>query len=136
MRLLLDTQAMIWAAAEPSRLPAGLRRALIDPANHVMVSAASAWEVAMKRARGRLRFPPMDAELLSRAGWKPLSISLAHVAAIETLPAYHADPFDRALVAQAQLHRLTIVTGDPAIHQYDVSWVWDRPLVVNAPDSW
>lgn len=126
MRLLLDTHALIWAAAAPERLPANLREALVDAGNVVAVSAASAWEIAIKRARGRLRFPPIDEQLLITAGYQPLPISIQHAAAVEKLPALHSDPFDRVLVAQAQEDGYTLITRDPAIQRYDVTWLWER----------
>lgn len=128
MRLLLDTHALIWAAADAQRLPGPLREAITDGANVVAVSAASAWEVAIKRARGRIRFPPVDDELLARGGFSALPIALHHAAAVENLPHHHADPFDRLLVVQAQLDNYVLVSRDPAIHQYDVAWVWDGPV--------
>lgn len=128
MKLLLDTHTLIWAAADPERLPARLRASIADGANLVAVSAASAWEIAIKRARGRLRFPPVDDHMLTQGGFRALPIAIHHAAAVEMLPDHHADPFDRLLVAQAQTDDYVLVTRDPAIHQYDVTCLWDGPL--------
>jgi PIN domain nuclease of toxin-antitoxin system len=124
VRLLLDTHALIWAAADPGRLPGRARDALTDPGNVVLVSAATVWEIAIKRARGRLRFPPVDDALLDRAGYRDLAISRAHAAAVEDLPDHHADPFDRMLVAQARTDDLVLLTADEAVRRYDVRWLW------------
>jgi PIN domain nuclease of toxin-antitoxin system len=124
VRLLLDTHALIWAAADPDRLPARVGGALTDPGNVVFLSAASVWEIAVKRARGRLRFPTVDDALLDRAGYRDLPIARAHAAAVEDLPDHHADPFDRMLVAQARTDDLVLVTADELVRRYDVRWLW------------
>lgn len=125
MRLLLDTHALIWAAADPQRLPLFVRTALVDNNNVVAVSAASAWEIAIKRATGRLRFPLVDEDLLARGGFRALPIEIRHAAAVESLPQHHFDPFDRMLLAQAQTDDYLLVTRDPAMHRYGITWVWD-----------
>lgn len=124
MRLLLDTNVLIWALARPGRLTAEARAALVDPANSLVVSAVCAWEIAIKLARGDLPVPP-DAgrwlpPLLAERGFTPLAITLEHALGVERLPFHHRDPFDRLLIAQAILERLTIVTGDPAFESYGV----------------
>lgn len=129
MRLLLDTHALIWAAAEPGKLPPALRRTLTGSENVVAVSAASAWEIAIKRAGGRLRFPLVDEHLLARGGYRALPIAMHHAAAVEALPRHHGDPFDRMLVAQARTDDYVLVTRDQAIQQYDVPCFWDGPHV-------
>jgi PIN domain nuclease of toxin-antitoxin system len=124
--LLLDTHALIWAAADPQRLPATTRAAIADPANVVALSAASAWEIAIKRARGRLRFPPVDDELLAQGGYRALPITVEHAAAVERLPGHHGDPFDRMLVAQAQVDDYVVVTRDPLVGRHAITCMWDR----------
>ncbi len=125
MRLLLDTHALLWAAREPGRLPIRARTAVADPANDVWASAASAWEVAIKRQLGKLTAPPVTPELVTHLRFRPLPISLEHAGAVEQLPLHHHDPFDRVLIAQAQVEGLTLVSGDSAIGAYDVSLLWD-----------
>ncbi|MEX0791279.1 MAG: type II toxin-antitoxin system VapC family toxin [Actinomycetota bacterium] len=125
MKLLLDTHALIWAAADPQRLPPFVRAALVDRNNLVAVSAASAWEIAIKRSTGRLRFPKVDKDLLARGGFRALPIEIHHAAAVESLPQHHSDPFDRMLLAQAQTDDYLLVTHDPAMHRYGIAWVWD-----------
>lgn len=124
MRYLLDTHALIWAVADPGRLPDDVRTTIIDPANVILVSVASAWEVAMKRAIGKLEFMDVTTELLDRYGFERLDIRLDHVAAVAGLPPLHHDPFDRMLVAQASLDDLTIITRDTHVHDYDVPTRW------------
>lgn len=121
MRLLLDTHALLWFLGEPDRLAPDARRAIVD-ADVVTVSAASFWEISTKIARGRLRVPSDD--LLGEVGewgFETLALTPDHAWAAGGLPLHHRDPFDRMLVAQAQLEGLTIVTRDPAIARYQVA---------------
>ena len=121
MKLLLDTHLLLWAAGQPERL-SGEVRTLIDAAeNELFFSAASIWEVVIKRALGRDDFR-VDARLLRRGlldnGYNELTIGSEHVVAIESLPDIHKDPFDRILVAQATVEGMTFVTADPILAQY------------------
>lgn len=121
MRLLLDTHTLLWFLGEPDTLSPGARRAIVD-ADVVGVSAASFWEVSTKITRGRLRVPSDD--LLGEVrdwGFETLALTPDHAWAAGALPLHHRDPFDRMLVAQAQLEGLTIVTRDPAIARYQVA---------------
>jgi PIN domain nuclease of toxin-antitoxin system len=124
MKLLLDTQVWLWMQASPSRLAASTKALIVDPANSLMLSAASAWEIAIKYALGRLPLPvaPSDYVMsrMARSGTTGLPVEHRHALHVATLPAHHRDPFDRLLVAQAQLERLTIVTADPKLDAYDV----------------
>ena len=121
MRLLLDTQALIWTLLKPDHLLAAAREAIQDEANEVFVSIASPWEIAIKKSRGNLD-PPDDLEVqLAERRFSLLPISLRHTCAIESLPHHHGDPFDRMLVAQAQTDGLTIVTSDRKIARYQVA---------------
>lgn len=121
MRLLLDTQVLIWSLLSPDRLLATTREAIQDGANDVFVSIASPWEIAIKKSRGNLD-PPDDLDVqLAEKCFSLLPISLRHTHAIESLPHHHGDPFDRMLVAQAQTDGLTIVTSDPKIARYQVA---------------
>ncbi len=120
MRLLLDTHAFLWAVAKPAELAREARSAIVDPESAVLVSAASTWEIAIKRAHGKLDTTgDLEAEL-GAAGFAPLAITIGHSLLAGRLPLHHTDPFDRMLIAQAQLESLTIVTRDPAFSLYDV----------------
>lgn len=121
MRLLLDTHALIWW--DEDRLPRSVTAA-IKTADEVFVSAASAWEVAIKSALGKLTARGTVADAIADYGFAALPISVDHADAVRTLPPHHRDPFDRLLVAQAQIERLTIVTRDPVFAQYDVAVRW------------
>jgi PIN domain nuclease of toxin-antitoxin system len=120
VRLLLDTHTLLWWLADDSRLDARARKA-IARTSHVAVSAVSAWEIAIKRAIGGLTAPDdLEAEL-ARHEFAPLPITFAHALRIGELPKLHRDPFDRMLVAQAQVEDLVLVTRDREIARYDVA---------------
>ncbi|MFL5254917.1 MAG: type II toxin-antitoxin system VapC family toxin [Rhodopila sp.] len=117
----MDTHVLIWAISEPSRLSERARTTIASPANQVLVSAATAWEIAIKHALGRLTFP-MDRfeEVLQRMGFDALPVQIAHAIAAGRLPRHHDDPFDRMLIAQAMTEGLTLVTIDSAVMRYEV----------------
>ncbi len=121
MKLLLDTNLLLWAAGEPQRLPPQARTLLDDPDNELLFSAASLWEVAIKRTLGREDFL-VDVRLLCRGlldnGYGELPIISDHVVATESLPPIHKDPFDRILVAQATVEGITLLTTDSLVSQY------------------
>lgn len=121
MKYLLDTQLLLWAAAEPTRLRPATRRLLRDDAHELLFSAASIWEVAIKRSLGREDFTA-EPRVLRRAlldnGYAELPVTGAHAAAVLDLPAVHRDPFDRLLVAQAQVEGITLLTADPMVARY------------------
>ncbi|MFY9743501.1 MAG: type II toxin-antitoxin system VapC family toxin [Candidatus Sulfotelmatobacter sp.] len=121
MKLLLDTHLLLWAAGEPGRLSATTRKLISTPANELLFSTASVWEVAIKRALGRSDFQA-DPRLLRRGlldnGYAELPIVSDHVVAIENLPPIHKDPFDRLLVAQATVEGVTLLTADSIVGQY------------------
>ncbi len=105
----------------PGRLDERARAAIVSPEHHVLVSAATVWEIAIKRSLGRLEFPlERFGEVMERMGFEPLPIHPGHAIAAGGLPRHHDDPFDRMLVAQAQLENLTLVSEDAAIARYDV----------------
>jgi PIN domain nuclease of toxin-antitoxin system len=119
---LLDTHALIWALTTPERLREPMRTALADPATEVSVSAASTWEIAIKASLGKLPPPPADlADVLTRLGFRPLSVTVEDALAVQALPFHHRDPFDRLLVAQALRHGLTFVTADAHLAAYGAS---------------
>lgn len=119
MRLLLDTHVLLWwLAAAPMSSQASA--AIAHEANDVLVSAASAWEIAIKRALGKLASPADLEAQLQRQNMQALPITLAHALAAGALPLHHADPFDRMLVAQAHAERLTLVTRDEQLALYGV----------------
>jgi len=121
VRFLLDTQILLWAAGEPGKLSMDARTLLNDPENALIFSAASLWEVAIKRTVGRADFKA-NARLLRRGlldnGYEELAITSAHAVTLDTLPAIHKDPFDRILIAQAQVEGITLVTADAVVAKY------------------
>jgi PIN domain nuclease of toxin-antitoxin system len=121
LRLLLDTHALLWWLLGDPTLDAQARETIEDPDSFVAISAAVAWEIAIKRALGKIRAPEdLGAQILEE-GFEPLPITIEHALYAGALPQHHRDPFDRMLVAQGQLEALTIVTRDPNISRYDVS---------------
>jgi PIN domain nuclease of toxin-antitoxin system len=120
--LLLDTHVFLWWMADAPELRRRHRDA-ITSAELVFVSLASAWEVAIKVALGRLRLPEPFGEGVARSGFEPLPISFEHTEAVARLPPHHRDPFDRMLVAQAQAERLTLLTSDRQLEPYDAELI-------------
>src|ERR1700733_4392144 len=121
MKLLLDRHLLLWAAAEPRRLSKQARALIENPDNDLLFSAASLWEIAIKRGLGREDFK-VDARLLRRGlldnGYGELPIISDHVVAVDSLPPIHKDPFDRILVAQATVEGVTLLTIDSMVSQY------------------
>lgn len=115
--LLLDTHVVIWWRTDDARLADRARRAIAE-APAVFVSAASAWEVAIKQGLGRLRLPESFSHGVEDSGFHMLPVHFAHAELAGTLPRHHRDPFDRMLVAQAKIERLTLVTHDEALRPY------------------
>ena len=129
MRTLLDTHVFLWWVSERgARLSDRAREILSDGATEAAVSMASVWELAIKAGSGRIDLP--DAierylpDRLRHHGFDLMSIDLAHALRAGALPRYHGDPFDRMLIAQAQVEGLPILTADPAISRYDVETIW------------
>lgn len=128
MTLLLDTHALLWWLFDDPNLSAKARAAISDRLNTVFVSSASAWEISTKWRLGRLpeaedavrRLP----ELLLQSGFEALPVSVAHALAAGALDAAHRDPFDRMLIAQATIERLTLVTRDAAITEAFADTLW------------
>jgi PIN domain nuclease of toxin-antitoxin system len=123
-RVLLDTHVFIEAIAAPERLPEGVRRALEDPDVALLVSSVSAWEMAVKHALGKLRVDEVVIRRfhmhVSGLGAEELPLTAAHVLAAAALPPHHADPFDRMLVAQAQVEGIPLASADEHVLRYGV----------------
>jgi len=120
VRLLLDTHVALWWMNDPSQLAEEARAAIADGANEVYLSSASVWEAAIKEASGRLAAPAPVAETAESAGLLELPIFWKHARQAADLPSLHRDPFDRMLVAQALVEKLTLATRDPLVRQYAV----------------
>lgn len=120
MRLLLDTHVLLWWLADDRALRRAARAAIGAEDSDVFVSAASAWEISIKRALGKLKAPTDLEDQLGRGRIEPLPITVGHALAAGALPPHHDDPFDRMLVAQARTEDLVIVTRDPRFALYGV----------------
>jgi PIN domain nuclease of toxin-antitoxin system len=121
VRLLLDTNALIWTLVRRERLSPIAIDAIEDESNDVFVSVVSAWEIEIKSAKGKLEAPSDLQGALGAQGFKSLAVTMAHAYAVESLPRHHRDPFDRMIVAQAHLEGMTIVTSDRDIRHYPVA---------------
>lgn len=120
MRILLDTHVLLWALAGDDRLAPRSVDLVADGRNIVCVSAASVWEIAIKRSLGKLRAPDDTIAAIDAASFRRLPIGFEHADAVAKLPNLHRDPFDRLLVAQASVEGLALMTHDPMVQQYDV----------------
>ena len=121
MKLLLDTQLLLWAAGQPERLSMTARKLLNNPRHELLFSAASLWEITIKNSLGRDDFR-VEPRLLRRGlldnGYTELPITSQHVVSVDTLPPLHKDPFDRLLVSQALCEGVTLVTADTQVARY------------------
>ena len=128
MTYLLDTGVWLWSLWEPERIARKAREVMVDLRQEVYLSAVTAWEIAIKSAAGKLRLPEPPASYLPRRmadqGVRPLVISHPHALAAHGLPVHHRDPFDRLLIAQANLEGMTIITADRIFEQYPVPVLW------------
>ena len=128
MKLLLDTHVFLWMITDAPALSTTARELLVNPDNEVWLSAASAWEISIKYGLDRLPLPEepdrYHPRMREASGVELLPIGEAEVCQVHRLPALHRDPFDRLLVAQADCHRLVIVTDDPVIPRYPVRTTW------------
>jgi PIN domain nuclease of toxin-antitoxin system len=122
--LIVDTHAALWFLAGDERLSPAARILIEDEGIERRLSAASVWEVAIKRRLGKLRATADFHARLGEQGVRGLPIGDAHAARIADLPMHHRDPFDRILVAQAQLEGMSILSADPQIRRYDVPVLW------------
>ena len=128
MRAILDTHVFLWWNMDDPQLSGTLREIISDGRNELYLSAASAWEIAIKAGRGRLILPAPPpvyvSDRLILHGFQALPISLNHTLHVYSLPDHHRDPFDRLLVAQAQLEDIPILTADPIMARYGVEAVY------------
>jgi len=115
---------LLWWLADDPALNAAARAAIRPPHTLVFVSAATAWEISIKQALGKLEAPDDLVEALAANRFRALPITVAHALAAGRLPRHHDDPFDRMLVAQAQAEQLTLVTHDPQLQPYGISILW------------
>ena len=128
MKVLLDTQCWLWMNAAPERLSPSARRVIETTGTDLLLSAASAWEIAIKYALGKLRLPARPADYvpsrLQQTRTVALPITHDHALRSGELPPHHRDPFDRLLIAQAQVERLPFLTADRHLAAYDIEVIW------------
>jgi len=128
VRCLLDTHAFLWWIGGDPRLSQRATEIIRDPDNEILVSAASIWEIAIKAQLGRIAFTADPADLVPRQiaenGFAELPISVRHALQTHRLPLLHRDPFDRALIAQAQVECVPLLSADEAVAQYAVAVIW------------
>jgi PIN domain nuclease of toxin-antitoxin system len=126
-RILLDTHALIWWLEGGAKLSPAARLAIANPEGTVLVSAASAWEIAIKQHAGKFRVPDLVKDFrgrLQKEGFVELPISIEHVVRAGALPGSHKDPFDRVLIAQSQVESAAMVTRDGLFRKYAVQCIW------------
>jgi len=121
VKVLLDTHILLWWLADDQRLPAQAATTVANPDTEVVVSAATAWEISIKQAAGRLDAPEDLLDAVAANDFGTLAITADHAMAAGRLPAHHADPFDRMLIAQAQIEGVTLVSVDRRFCDYDVA---------------
>ncbi len=128
MRLLLDTHTFLWAVADPGQLPAPVRALLEDSDNELLVSAASAWEIATKHRLGKLDGAALlvdnYAQAITGLAATELAVTSAHALKAGSYPQPHRDPFDRMLAAQAEIEGVPLLSRDPALHAFGVEVLW------------
>lgn len=128
MKVLLDTHTFLWWITDDAKLSLRAREVIGDGENEIFVSAAAGWEIAIKSQIGRLELPDEPErfvlEQLKTNGMKSLPIEMKHALHVSTLPIYHQDPFDRILIAQAQVEDLPVLSADPEIGKYEVTIIW------------
>ena len=128
MNAILDTHTFLWMVTDDRRLSETARQVIADGANQLFLSAASIWEIVLKAGAGKLRLQGGPARFLEREIQRnhlsALPIQSAHILRVPSLPAIHKDPFDRLLVAQAQVENLPLITADPELTRYPVQVIW------------
>ena len=118
MKLLLDTHVLLWWLDDPAKISEAAGSAIRKPGNQVYVSAATIWEIVIKKALGKLEAPDNLDDALRECQFSPLSITVEHAMAVQNLQPHHHDPFDRMLIAQAKVEGLVIVTRDADVLRY------------------
>lgn len=128
MKILLDTHCWLWWVAQPEKLREEARRLIADRENTILLSAASSWEIAIKYAIGKLPLPEPPSRFvpprLARDAMSSLPVEHVHALHVASLPHHHQDPFDRLIIAQAQLERIPVMTVDPQFRPYEVEIIW------------
>ena len=128
LAVLLDTQVFLWMHAAPQRLSDSAKSVLVDPAQEVLFSAVSSWEIAIKHALGRLDLPDSPAAYvpsrIASAGLTAIPIEHPHTLQAGALPLIHRDPFDRLLIAQSRELGIPLLSSDSVFDQYDVEVIW------------
>ena len=128
MKYLLDTNVWLWSLWDPERIARKAREEISNMSHSVFVSAVTSWEIAIKTAAGKLVLPEPPASYvpsrMAIQGLRPLPITHPHALAVFALPPHHRDPFDRLLVAQAQLEEMILVTSDRVLEKYPVEILW------------
>jgi PIN domain nuclease of toxin-antitoxin system len=128
MKLLLDTHAFIWWASNSAKLPSSVKTEISDPANTLMFSVISVWEMQIKIQLGKLKasrpLPDLVEHHVRVNRMQILPVGLEHVLALDIRPAHHKDPFDRLLIAQAMVQDVLLVSGDPMFSSYPIKLLW------------
>jgi PIN domain nuclease of toxin-antitoxin system len=128
VNLLLDTHALLWHYLDDPQLSATARAAIADPANQILVSAASPWEIAIKLSTGKytlhVSFPAFVQESIFDNGFIILPIQPRHTAELIALPYHHRDPFDRVIIAQAIAENMSVLSIDPILDRYPIRRIW------------
>lgn len=128
MRILVDTHTWLWMLTSPERIPTQTREQVGDQRNQVLVSAATAWEIAIKHALGKLPLPEPPLSFvpsrMEASGCDALAVEHRHALEVGVLPQHHRDPFDRLLIAQSRLLGVPLCSGDPLFDAYDVELLW------------
>lgn len=127
MRLLLDTHTFLWWDNEPSKLPENVYDLCQNPSNELLLSLVSVWEIQIKAQLGKLQLRTALAKVIAdqqQNGVTLLPITLSHILALQSLPPHHRDPFDRLLIAQAQMEGATLLSKDGEFSGYTVSVIW------------
>jgi PIN domain nuclease of toxin-antitoxin system len=125
---LLDTGVWLWSVGEPTRISSRAREVIVDAKQAVFLSAVTSWEVAIKAGSGKLHLPePPDLFVprrMASQGLRALAVSHQHALAVFALPVHHRDPFDRLLIAQAQVEDMTLITADRMFDRYPIQVLW------------
>ena len=128
MRYLLDTHTFLWWNMDDAQLSSLARELIADGNNEIFLSAASAWEITIKTARGRLTLPEDPTRYVSNRlslhGFQALPVQIHHAVQVYKLPMHHADPFDRLLIAQSQIESMSLISVDMEIRKYEVEVIW------------